>query len=93
MSDVIDDPDADMLPHGCITPSIIRSLADLMLWLEEHHVSMRGLKNEMPCLRRVESTADGIVATVHVGPAIGGVREKFILHEGAERWRFMGSSS
>jgi hypothetical protein len=68
------------LPHGCITPEILRTLATVMEKLHKWHQEMRGSPIDTPCLRRIESDGDNIVATVHVGPPVGGKKEKFILH-------------
>lgn len=82
---IVDDPDSALLPYGCIDPDALRALADMMVKLRTWHAMMMGAKLDAPCLRRVESVGDRIIAYVHVGPSIGGFVERLICIGGS--WR------
>lgn len=85
MKEVVDDPDAPSLPIGCINAHALRSLAVSIDWLEQWHVSQGGKSCDHPCLRRIESTDNQIIAHVSSGLPVGGEWFRFTLTKNG--WR------
>ena len=83
---VVDDPDAELLPHGCISAPALLTLASALKRLDDAHFEAGGKYPDAPCLRRIESADGRIVAHIASGPAIGGSWMKLIFQPHILRW-------
>lgn len=75
------------LPRGCIGSTSLRELADALERLTDFHDARRGAHADRPCLRRIESQGDLVVAYVSTGPDIGGTWIRFAL--GPHGWAIL----
>ena len=72
-------PAHDDLPHGCISADDLHALANTLERLYKWHRSLSGRERDRPCLRRIGSDGDSILAHVSIGPEIGGYWETLEL--------------
>lgn len=79
---ILDDPDASLLPFGCIHVDALQSLAHAMMRLDDWHLRHDGEQRDRPCLRRLESANGIITAHISSGPAVGGTWARLELVRG-----------